>query len=156
MDCIKSWHNPSNYCITHETITAADIDLIYSWQLIPDLRKFSLVKNTPTYSEHKEWFASKINNTKVIFQKILCDNIPCGVLRLDDFINHWILSWYILPMFQNKGIGTIALGFAKNLAMKKNIHAFVLKDNIASHKAMVKSGFKMNVEEEKGVWYVFP
>ena len=88
------------------------------------------------------WFQKKMEDPLIVFEKILCDNEPCGTLRLDyEPIQNWcVLSWYILPQFQNRGIGTIAVNLAKHLVDKK-IVAFAFSENIPSHKALKKSGF---------------
>lgn len=142
--------------IKYDRVTAADLDLIYGWQLIPEIRQFSLIKTPPTYEEHKKWFNDKINSSNSIFEKILFDDQPCGTLRLDYLeYAYWLLSWYILPEFQNRGIGTYVLGLAKELAMGRPIRAFVLQENKRSHNAMRKAAFHVLSEENKGIWYVF-
>lgn len=146
----------SNKQITFNKIKQDDLLWTYECQIIPKLRMFSINQNPPDFLEHKEWFTNKIQDCSSIFEKIICNNKPCGTLRLDyqESNNCYILSWYILPEFQNNGIGTIALEYAKYLVDEK-IKAFALFDNTASNKALLKAGFKKCYEEKKGTWYEY-
>ena len=143
--------------VAHVKITADDLDLLYSWQQIVELRRYCLVKKTPTYEEHVSWFNGKINSNNAIFEKILFLHTPCGVLRLDYDIDYhcWVLSWYIIPDYQCKGIGTLVLEFAKELAGARPIRAYVKRENVASIRVMQKAEFNIFMEDKEGFWYEF-
>lgn len=143
-----------NRPVWHSKITLADMDLIFNWIQNRDIWRYSFNREVPDYAKHKVWFAEKIADPYVIFEKIIVDGIPCGTLRLDyiEDADYWRLSWYILPSFQGSGVGTIALRFAKNMVLDKRIKAEVLNENIASKIVIEKSGFKC-IKENLGVMY---
>lgn len=140
--------------VWHSKVTSADMDLVFSWVNNQDLWRHSFNREAPDYAKHKEWFTSKIADPYVMFEKIIVNGIPCGTVRLDyiEDGDHWRLSWYILPQYQGSGIGTIALRFAKNMALNKKIKAEVLHENIASKIVIERAGFKF-IREDLGVFY---
>jgi UDP-2,4-diacetamido-2,4,6-trideoxy-beta-L-altropyranose hydrolase len=143
--------------ISHKKVKAQDIDQIYKWQQYKEIRQFSFDKKPPTYSSHKKWFTKKLDSSFDIFEMILCNNKPCGAVRLDYIPEEtsYLLNWYIIPDFQKRRIGTIALNFAKKLPQGKKIKAFVFKDNLASHKAFEKAGFSLKSQQTDGKWYEY-
>ncbi len=147
-------YDKANYFISHTKICEKDIDLIFNWQQSSELRRFSFNQEKPSCEEHKKWFCEKLISAS-IFEKIIANEVPCGALRLDYCFenNSWKLSWYILPEFQRKGIGTIALNFSKKLAVGKMVNAFVFKENISSQKAMKKADFKLITNDQNGFYY---
>jgi len=157
MNYLMENHDASSRLISHVKICEKDIDLIFHWQQNSAIRKFSFNKESPSYEDHKKWFYEKIKNPNVVFEKIIAHGKPCGTLRLDYCVgdDFWELSWYILPEFQGKGIGTIALNFAKSLVLGNPINAFVFKENIFSQRALNKAGFKITSEKPNGFFYVY-
>jgi hypothetical protein len=131
-----------------------NVDWVYACQKIPGLRTFCMNLRVPSYDEHAQWFKKTLQDPLCIFEKVMCEDDPCGVLRLNYQAEYgrYLLSWYVLPLFQNRGIGGIILHLAKSL-VTQNIAAFVLSENIASHKALKKAGFRLISEEKNGVWY---
>jgi RimJ/RimL family protein N-acetyltransferase len=60
--------------------------------------------------------------------------------------NTMLLTYYVLPIYQNKGICTMAMAkifeyFKKNMPYVKKIRLTINNQNIASHKVAKKSGF---------------
>ncbi len=153
---LNTGYDKANRLITHAKVCKEDVDLIFRWQQNPELRIFSFNQESPAYEEHKKWFYEKLRSPSV-FEKIIADGIPCGILRLDYCFenNSWKLSWYILPEFQRKGMGSIALNFSKKLAVGKTVKAFVFKENIASQKAMKKADFNVISEDQNGFHYEY-
>jgi len=156
LQIIKDSRDLRHKPITLKKVKEEDSDWVYSCQQNPKLREFSFNKKIPSYEAHKLWFQKKIADPLCVFEKILCDNEPCGTVRLDyEPIQNWyVLSWYVLPQFQNRGIGTIAVNLAKHLVDKK-IVAFVFNENLPSHKALKKSGFLLRSQEKNGTWYEY-
>ncbi len=146
-----------NRLVSHAKVREEDVDLIFNWQQNSEIRLYSFNKTSPSYEEHKNWFYKKINSLSVIFEKIIIDGKPCGTLRLDYCADSdsWKLSWYVMPEFQGRGIGFIAIGFAKKIVFGKTINAFVFKENSASHRVMNKAGFKVASEDQNGFCYAY-
>ncbi len=142
--------------ISHEKIKPTDVDLLFSWQQDPSVRLHSIQNQAPTLEEHKQWFSRQLNNYTSIFEKILCNGTPCGTLRLDYDLNdkHYLLSWYLISTYQNRGIGTLVLKFAKTLVQGRPIKAYVLKQNTGSHKAMINAGFEVKYVSAEGTEYI--
>jgi UDP-2,4-diacetamido-2,4,6-trideoxy-beta-L-altropyranose hydrolase len=151
---INPTYGKADDSITHARVCEEDVDLIFKWQQNSELRRFSFNQESPSYEGHKKWFREKLEGSSV-FEKIIANEVPCGALRLDYCFedNSWKLSWYILPEFQKKGIGTIALNFSKKLAVGKTVNAFVFKENISSQKAMKKAEFKLINNDQNGFYY---
>lgn len=143
--------------ISHQKMHESDMNLVYSWQQNKKLREFSLTKETPTYEEHQKWFLNKVNDPNTIFEKVMCGDEPCGALRLDysPVEDSWTSNRYVISEFQNNGIGTIILKFAKMLCVGAKLKSFTLKDNISSHKSAKKGGGTILLQNEKGTWYVY-
>lgn len=154
LQTIKGYYDSHHKPIALNKIKEEDMNWVYECHKTPKLREFSFNKNVPSYEDHKRWFQETIEDPLCVFEKILCGNEPCGTLRLNfDLIqNSYVLSWYVLLPFQNRGIGTIAVNLAKDLVDKKII-AFAFSENYPSHKALKKSGFLLRSQEKNGIWY---
>ena len=157
MNHLNPVYDKSSRLISHNKVHADDMDLIFDWQQNQELRRYSFNKHNPSYDEHKKWFGEKLKSQIHVFEKITANEVPCGTLRLDYCFdtNSWKLSWYVIPEFQGNGIGSIALNFSKKLAVARTINAFVFKENIASHKAITKSGFTEVLENKDGSFYAY-
>jgi UDP-2,4-diacetamido-2,4,6-trideoxy-beta-L-altropyranose hydrolase len=143
--------------IRHEKIKIEDLELIYQWQQDESVRRHAMTPQAPSFNEHKQWFLKQMSRYDSVFEKILCDGVSCGALRLDyrQDNNSYLLSWYLISKYQHRGIGPIMLEFAKRLAFGRPIYAFTLKDNRASHQALINAGFLEHQVSDGGTEYIF-
>ena len=77
---------------------------------MPEIRLYSNNNVSPTLDEHSCWFSNTLRNHELFFEKICCNNRPCGTLRLNynHNENQYLLSYYLIPTYWNFGIGTIS------------------------------------------------
>lgn len=128
-----------------------DLDLVYSWQQIKEIRAFFNNPSAPTYDEHTNWFIKRLTKTNEPYFILVYEGKDIGALSLTlNADKEYELGWYILPDYWGKGIGTAALKIAKKYGVIRPIRAFVKEGNIASHKAFKKAGFK---ELDSGYYY---
>ncbi|WP_051908797.1 UDP-2,4-diacetamido-2,4,6-trideoxy-beta-L-altropyranose hydrolase [Candidatus Odyssella acanthamoebae] len=128
-----------------------DLDLVYSWQQLKEIRKFFNNPSAPSYGEHKEWFIKRLKKTSEPYLILVHEGKDIGAVSLTiNSTQEYELSWYILPSYWGKGIGTAALELVKKYGSIHPIRAFVNKGNIASHKSFKKAGFK-----ELGLGYYY-
>ena len=97
------------------------------------------------YENHLKWFAEAIKqNDTLLF--IIKDNV--GSVRIDRIEDVGVVSIYLLPKAQGKGLGVKSLNLAVRLAFEKwdikKIKAFIREDNENSIKAFQKVGFTRN------------
>ena len=137
---------PGMFTISLKNISPEDKDMLFDWQNIKNIRKYCNNPKIQSYEEHLLWFKERIEQTHNPFWIIYdSDNNAIGVInllynRLDDYYD---LGWYIIPRKQSKGLGTQALKLVTYLVRPIKVHAFVKQENISSHKALQKAGFKM-------------
>lgn len=129
--------------VTFREVAYNDIDLIYSWQQIKEVRKYFNNPNPPSLSEHKQWFSKRITHYENPYWIICFDHQDCGVISLTYNYDKesYELSWFILPEVRGKGIGTEALQLAVDTIYPLRIYAFVKEHNFDSHKSLIKTGF---------------
>jgi UDP-2,4-diacetamido-2,4,6-trideoxy-beta-L-altropyranose hydrolase len=129
--------------VTFRRVSHLDKDLIFSWQNIKETRKYFNNSNLPSYNEHEEWFFNRIKQYENPYW-IICQekqDVGCISLNYNSQNNVYDLSWYVIPEFCGKSIGTIAIKKAVKVLNPFKIYAFVKKENIASHKSLRKANF---------------
>lgn len=127
-----------------------DISLVYQWQCHPQTRKFALNPSCPTWQEHEEWMARKINSLDDYFYiiKPIGSEQSVGVVRLDkEKANNYLVSIFIAPDHYGKGIASQALKLLDKMHPNNIVHATVLQDNLASQKLFEQSTFKRLTNE---------
>ncbi|MBW8308966.1 MAG: UDP-2,4-diacetamido-2,4,6-trideoxy-beta-L-altropyranose hydrolase [Candidatus Paracaedibacteraceae bacterium] len=128
-----------------------DLDLVYGWQQLKEIRKFFNNPSPPSYREHKEWFIKRLKKTSEPYLILVYEGKDIGAVSLTiNSTQEYELSWYILPNYWGKGIGSAALELIKKYGSTHPIRAFVNEGNIASHKSLKKAGFK-----ELGLGYYY-
>ncbi len=119
-----------------------DVDITFKWQSNPEIRKYFHHDNPVTYQEHVKWFTQALNNPKRFVFLIIDNNIPVGVLRLDKQKNNELeISILVSPDSQGKKIATRAIQAIPDNLKNKTMHAYVHRDNLASHRLFTKSNF---------------
>ncbi len=123
--------------------TKCDVDVIFSWQSNPEIRRFSRNTKPVKYQEHCQWFDKAINSTQRKIYLIHTQQNSVGMLRLDDINDSTCeISILVAPNEQGKGIALAALKALETLSITKIIEAYVREDNIASHKLFQSAKFK--------------
>lgn len=124
-----------------------DIPQVYHWQTLPETRRFSLNTRVPSLNEHTLWMKNKLTSNNDYFYIIEVnsdagDNIPAGVIRLDELDNsEFLVSIFIDPEYYGKAVAKSALEFIDTVHRDIVINATVLTANIASQKLFIKAGY---------------
>lgn len=123
-----------------------DAELTYKWANCSEIRKFSFNKNEVSFEDHKNWFFSKIESSKVLYYIINYNQFNVGSIRLDIENGKGKISYLIDKEFHGKGLGCIALvelekELKKELKVKE-IYGDVFKENISSIKCFEKNNYK--------------
>ena len=103
-----------------------DARLFYKARFNPEAIAVSLDKSIITYEKHHKWYISNYLNG---FYTIILNNEPVGYIRVDD---KNVISISILPMYKNKGIGTLSLLQLIYMYKGKQLAAKVFEANIVS------------------------
>jgi UDP-2,4-diacetamido-2,4,6-trideoxy-beta-L-altropyranose hydrolase len=131
--------------ISLKKVFESDKDIIFKWQNIEEIRKYFNAPYSPTYLEHTDWFIQRLKQLENPFWIILNGNSKIGSISLtyNNAENYYDLSWYVIPDKWGKGIGTSALKLALQKIRPFKVHAFVKKENLASHRSLQKLGFQV-------------
>jgi len=128
---------------------ADDVQLVYSWAIDPEVRRFSNSKSEIPWQDHVQWFNKKISDPLCTYFIIEIDNTPVGQIRFDlseEEQGAYIISYLIDKNWRGKGLGNSVLtkGLQKLIgtcAVKKAI-GYVQDFNTASVKAFNHAGFR--------------
>jgi len=123
-----------------------DCDLVYSWQIEKDARKYMRVKSPPTYSEHVDWFEAKLHDTRSVLNIIESIGVPCGVLRADADLEkqHFEISILLTKSAHGRGIASNALRLLSKQLLWADLFAEIQCENRASINAFLRAGFNQN------------
>jgi RimJ/RimL family protein N-acetyltransferase len=133
--------------VTLRAASFSDSDLIYGWQQAPETRRYARNPEIPAWKDHVHWLAAKLSDPQVIFNVILADGIPAGVLRLDavapssSYNECYEISVFVAPAFYRRGIATAALHAGRQLVPMAELQAVVLDANMASKRLFERAGF---------------
>jgi RimJ/RimL family protein N-acetyltransferase len=114
------------------------------WQRHPRTRQFARNPAIPTEPEHLQWLDQNLSDPQCVFNLILCDEKPAGVLRLDRAngdVRAFEISILVAPEEQRRGIALAALRLARRLVPRARLLAHVLAGNIASQGLFERAGF---------------
>jgi UDP-2,4-diacetamido-2,4,6-trideoxy-beta-L-altropyranose hydrolase len=131
--------------------TIEDIELVYSWQCMPETRKYALNPAVPSWMEHQSWMLTKLDRVADYFfiVKERLSGRPCGFIRLDRQDKcDYLVSILIAPEFHGKGFGLSALQVVDRIYSDFYIHAVVKQANTASQKLFQKAGYQKVSDEE--------
>jgi UDP-2,4-diacetamido-2,4,6-trideoxy-beta-L-altropyranose hydrolase len=131
--------------------TIEDLELVYSWQCMPETRKYALNPAVPSWMEHQSWMRTKLDRVEDYFfiVKERLSGRPCGFIRLDRQDKcDYLVSILIAPEFHGKGFGLSALKVVDRIYTDFYIHAVVKQANTASQKLFQKAGYQKVFDEE--------
>lgn len=126
--------------------------LIFKWQSLAVIRKFSRNTKKISWPEHKEWFKKSLKNPDRHLYIIKQNLKTVGVLRLDKinkkpphlaFVEGIIyeISILIAPEYQGKNLAIKALHAINEQYDNATIYAYVNKSNIASQKLFKRANY---------------
>ena len=123
-----------------------DLDLVFLWSNDRLVRINSFNKKKILYSKHNYWFKKNLRKKNIfIFTR---NKKPIGLVRISDFNKGFKISYLLSNETRGKKFGQKMLNLffkimsgAKKLKNKK-IYAFTQRNNIASKKSLLRSGFK--------------
>jgi UDP-2,4-diacetamido-2,4,6-trideoxy-beta-L-altropyranose hydrolase len=126
-------------------VTRLDSELLYAWQSSPGIRRHSRNPAIPARSGHETWFARKLADSGCLFNIIMHDERPAGMLRFDACPpgnDRYEISILVAPDRQNLGIGLCALRLGRMLLPDATILAEVLPGNDASRQMFRRAGYR--------------
>lgn len=124
-----------------------DCELLWHWANDPLLRSVSFSSEYIPWTDHVQWFTSKLGDRNCVFYIALNqDDVPIGQVRYEISEQEATISLGIGEPFRGRGYGSqvILLSCQKlrqDSAVKK-INAYVKPYNLASIKVFFKSGFQ--------------
>lgn len=126
--------------------TRQDCDAIYEWRNAEETRRHIFDSHAIPYEVHRQWFYASLNNPdRVIFIGEI-NGCPVGVLRYDFSKKEAVISVYLVPGGQGRGVGTQMIRAGSEWVRANRpqvgvIRADVLSANIASAKAFLAAGY---------------
>ncbi len=131
----------------------SDVKMLYQWQCIAGIRKYSHHPTMPSYQQHCQWFASKIHDVNCLFHIIQYQQQDVGMIRLDKLTQltdkSYLVSILVVPALQGQGIATKALALVRQLLPEMHLYAQIQAENKASIRLFTQSGYV-----QQGHYYV--
>lgn len=133
--------------ITIRRVVNDDCDSIYEWRNAEETRRYIFNDKQIPLEAHRNWFQSTLKNPDRVLLIGEIDNKPVGVLRYDFFGNEALISVYLVPGGQGKGIGSQLIRSGSqwikvNYSNIKSINAEIFKENVSSLRAFESAGYK--------------
>jgi UDP-2,4-diacetamido-2,4,6-trideoxy-beta-L-altropyranose hydrolase len=135
-----------------------DAETILEWQRHPETRRHFRNPEIPSQDEHVNWMRSKLENPDCLFNVVLHDGKPAGILRLDrleggaganpDGIPAFEVSILIAPDAKRKGIAGAALAAAAWLVADVRLVAKAAPENSASVALFRSAGYRQISDSE--------
>ena len=125
--------------------TLGDMHIVFGWRNSPEIIADSTLQRVVPWEEHEAWFRETVLETK----RLLWIIEPfAGTVRVDlDTRPEGIISIYVLPAFQGRGLGLTSLRDASAEAFKHwpdlhEILAFIYTDNERSIRTFGAVGYE--------------
>ena len=133
-----------------------DEEILLAWKNDITTRENSGDSRMVTPEEHHDWFVKRLESKNVLLYIFEEGGVPAGQGRLDVFGHTAEISYGLGPDYRGKGLGRQILQsleeklfLDENLQEVKILYAQVKKDNTASRKLFVESGFRECKDPEK-------
>ena len=135
--------------ITLRDLSIDDAQMIFIWRNTEEIIHLSTSRKKVTLDEHLQWIKESIDNSNRHLLIIEYQNIPVGQVRFDrtfKTLERATISMYLLPDYQNKNIGSMAIKQACTKIFNQwkdlnEIYAFVRDTNERSQKFFIKNNF---------------
>ena len=127
--------------------TLEDGKIMLDWQTHPATRRYSRNPLPPRPEEHQKWLNNKLAEPDCVFNLILHDEKPAGVVRLDPTPakagrDSFEISVLVDPRLHGMGIATAAIRLATEMIPGARLVAEVDPRNIASAALFEGAGFR--------------
>lgn len=134
-----------------------DSDLMFSWQSIPEVRRYARQPGMPSRVGHDAWVDASLANPERVLTLILLGGTPVGVLRFDrlDAGPSYEISILVEPRLHGRGIAAAALRLGRVLLRGATLHAEVDPANLASLQLFRGAGFHA-VDARHLIWSAGP
>jgi len=124
----------------------ADGGIMLAWQRHPATRRYARDPGIPSEAGHWAWLERKLADPDCLFNIIVHDRAPAGILRLDRAAESrgFEVSILVAPEHHRLGLGRAALELAGRLVPEAELLAEVHPENAASHSLFLSAGFHRN------------
>lgn len=140
------------YEITLRPFCSDDIEFLYKWQCIPDVRKHARNPKAPTWEEHKNWCEAILKNEEEHCYLIEQKKQPAGFARLNKCEDcSYEISILLDPAYQGQGIASKAINIMIKLFEGCTFKAYIYPENKKSISLFKNAGFK----ESDHNWYFY-
>jgi len=125
-----------------------DAGAILAWQRIPGMRRHFRNPRPPSEAEHLRWMRNYLDDPAGNLTIIQHGTDDVGLLRLDGAAdgNRMQVSILVAPETQGTGVGTAALGIAREIWPEVELTAEVLPGNCASRAMFQRAGYSWTGE----------
>lgn len=138
--------------VTLRPATMNDAMMVLEWQRSPETRRFAREPAVPSEAEHLVWMTRCLSDPGCLFNIILHDGAPTGVVRLNHLASQcpvaFEVSIFVAPKKYRLHLGRAALNLARRLVPEAVLNAQVHLDNAASRALFLSVGYRL---EEN--WY---
>jgi len=124
--------------------SSLDKDMILKWRNSPEIIKDSTLQREVTLEEHNTWFETTVHG----IERLLWIVEPnAGTVRVDNHNWYGVVSIYLLPAFQGKGLGGRSIDEASSQAFAHwpqmtQLWAYIRHENLASTFAFGSVGYR--------------
>jgi UDP-2,4-diacetamido-2,4,6-trideoxy-beta-L-altropyranose hydrolase len=123
-----------------------DAELMLVWQRDPRTRQFALNPDPPQCEEHYKWLTKRLGDPRTIFNIIVFEGKPAGVVRLDkktiDGIGEaYEVSIFVAPNLYRRGVASGGLALSRELVADAVLVARVKSGNTASEALFARAGY---------------
>jgi RimJ/RimL family protein N-acetyltransferase len=131
-----------------------DLLQTFQWANNQDVRKFSFSKENIEWSDHFNWFISKLKSNSCEYYILEKINEKIGSIRFDiDANGYALISYLVDPAYHGKGYGKLILklGIERLRAKRrevKRVYGYVQPSNIASIKIFEQLGFRKSTTND--------
>lgn len=123
-----------------------DGSIILAWQRAAGTREFARNREIPSAAEHFAWFEGKLANPHSVFNIIMHGDTRAGFVRLDRIDgagdDQFEVSVVVAPDHLGQGVGDSALATVHALLPHGKFEAFVMPDNLSSHRLFQAAGYQ--------------
>ena len=138
-------------------VTMGDSATLLRWQQQTSTRRYFRNPAIPGEDAHAAWFEKRFADKRGLFEIILADDEPVGMIRFDSLAPKadgvFDVSILIDENARGRGLAAAALNMTKDRLPVAELRAEVHPDNTTSHKLFRKCGF---VECPGGYIYFSP
>ena len=140
---------------------STDKDLLLEWANDQEVLRWSWRRNGPIKeSAHKKWFEEKRASRRTELLIAESDNIPCGLVRVEEEETLVSIHYSISRPFRGRGLAKKMLSMAikriQNRWPARTIYAETFPENHASINSLISVGFLLESEDEKIKRFTLP